>query len=35
MNNTIPTYIINLKKRIARKEHIVNEFAGRDEFDVV
>ena len=34
MNNTISTYIINLKKRTARKEHILKEFAGRDEFDV-
>lgn len=34
MNDTIPTYVINLKKRPARKEHILKEFAGRNEFDV-
>ncbi|MCO5945639.1 hypothetical protein [Mucilaginibacter flavidus] len=28
----IPTFIINLKSRPDRKEHIINEFAGRDEF---
>lgn len=28
----IPTFIINLKSRPDRKEHIFNEFAGRDEF---
>lgn len=30
----IPTYIINLKYRTDRKEHIVKEFAGRDEFAI-
>lgn len=34
MNNTIPTYIINLKKRTDRKEYILKEFAARSEFDV-
>jgi len=30
----IPTFIINLKSRPDRKEHILNEFAGRDEFAI-
>ena len=30
----IPTYIINLKKRTDRKEHILGQFKNRDEFDV-
>jgi len=30
----IPTYVINLKARTDRKEHIINEFAGRDEFAI-
>jgi len=29
---TIPTYVINLKKRTDRKSHILKEFAGRTEF---
>jgi hypothetical protein len=28
----IPTFVINLKKRVDRKESIIKEFAGRDEF---
>jgi len=28
----IPTYVINLKERQERKEHMIKEFAGRDEF---
>src|SRR5882762_5554310 len=30
----ISTFIINLKSRPDRKEHILNEFAGRDEFAI-
>lgn len=30
----IPTYIINLKKRTDRKEHILKQFENREEFDV-
>lgn len=30
----IPTYVVNLKKRTERKENILKEFAGRDEFEV-
>ena len=30
----IPTYVINLKKRTDRKENVLKEFAGRDEFTV-
>jgi len=30
----IPTYIINLKKRTDRLEHIRKEFAHRDEFNI-
>lgn len=30
----IPTYVINLERRSDRKAHILNKFAGRDEFDV-
>ncbi len=29
---SIPTYIINLKKRADRKAHVLEQFAGRDEF---
>ena len=29
---SIPTYIINLKKRTDRKEHVLEQFKGRDEF---
>lgn len=29
-----PTYIINLKERIDRKEHCINVFSGHPEFDV-
>jgi hypothetical protein len=32
--NSIPTFVINLKNRTDRKEHILNEFSGRDEFNV-
>jgi len=32
--NSIPTFVINLKNRIDRKEHILNEFSGRNEFNV-
>ena len=32
--NSIPTFVINLKNRTDRKAHILNEFAGRDEFKV-
>lgn len=31
----IPTYIINLKSRTDRYQHILNEFAGKDEFDTM
>lgn len=30
----IPTYIINLKSRVDRRQHIINEFATRNEFNV-
>lgn len=30
----IPTFIVNLKHRTDRKEHVLNEFSGRDEFNV-
>jgi hypothetical protein len=30
----IPAYVVNLKKRTERKENILQEFAGRDEFEV-
>lgn len=30
----IPVYIINLKKRLDRKSHILNEFLGRNEFQL-
>ncbi|WP_201747914.1 glycosyltransferase family 25 protein [Chitinophaga vietnamensis] len=30
----IPTYVINLPERVERREHIRNEFNGRDEFEV-
>jgi len=29
---SIPTYIINLKKRIDRKAHVIEQFSGRKEF---
>lgn len=32
MTNTLPTFIINLKKRTDRKRHIIREFEGRHEF---
>ena len=32
--SAIPTYVINLKDRIDRKVHIVEEFRGRSEFSV-
>src|ERR1041385_3076980 len=31
---TIPTFIINLKSRVDRRQHIINEFAARNEFSV-
>src|SRR5580698_8291267 len=31
---SIPTYVINLKKRTDRKENVLKEFAGRPEFKV-
>ena len=31
---TIPTFIINLKSRVDRRQHIINEFAERNEFSV-
>lgn len=31
---TIPTYIINLKERTDRREHIINEFKDKPEFDI-
>ncbi|WP_082331523.1 glycosyltransferase family 25 protein [Lascolabacillus massiliensis] len=34
MEYYIPTYIINLKERAERKEHIVSEFEGKPEFGV-
>ena len=30
----IPTYVVNLKHRIDRKDHSISEFAGREEFDL-
>ncbi|MES2425909.1 MAG: hypothetical protein V4560_03010 [Bacteroidota bacterium] len=30
----IPTYIINLKKRTDRKAHVIEQFKGRDEFQL-
>ena len=30
----VPTYIINLKSRIDRREHILQQFSGRDEFEI-
>ncbi|MDR0792171.1 MAG: glycosyltransferase family 25 protein [Chitinophagaceae bacterium] len=30
----IPTFAINLKKRVDRKAHIINQFKGRNEFDL-
>ncbi|CAN0015546.1 unnamed protein product [Phaeothamnion confervicola] len=34
MHVSIPTYVINLKDRIDRKNHILREFESRNEFDV-
>lgn len=31
---TIPTYVINLPERTERRQHILKEFHGRNEFDV-
>jgi hypothetical protein len=31
---SIPTYVINLKKRTDRKEHVLAQFKNRDEFDL-
>lgn len=33
-NIIIPTYIINLPERTERREHIQQQFRGRDEFDI-
>lgn len=33
-SNSIPVYIINLKTRPERRAHILQEFEGRDEFDI-
>lgn len=30
----IPTYVVNLKRRVDRKEHILSEFSGKEEFDL-
>jgi hypothetical protein len=32
--NRIKCFVVNIKERINRREHILKEFAGRDEFDV-
>lgn len=34
MDKKIPTYVINLEKRRERKEHILNEFIDKPEFEV-
>lgn len=34
MCTPIPTYVINLESRTDRREHIIAQFQGRDEFDV-
>lgn len=34
LNYYIPTYVINMKERTDRKKHIVEEFAGKEEFQV-
>jgi hypothetical protein len=31
---TIPVFVINLKKRVDRREHILTQFDGRSEFDI-
>lgn len=31
---SIPTYVVNLKKRVDRREHVIQEFKGRDEFQL-
>ena len=31
----IPTFIINLRSRVDRKAHILKEFLGHEEFDVI
>ena len=33
-NKTIPTFIINREKRADRRQHILNEFRGRTEFNI-
>jgi len=33
-SDSIPTYVINLKKRPERKAHVLKEFAGRSEFSL-
>ncbi|MGN6495647.1 MAG: hypothetical protein ACTHLE_26895 [Agriterribacter sp.] len=33
-NLTIPTYIINLPERADRRKHIIDQFNGRNEFDI-
>ena len=30
----IPVYVMNVKKRTERKEHMIQEFEGKDEFKV-
>lgn len=32
--NPIPTFVINLKKRTDRKEHVLKQFKGKNEFNV-
>ncbi|MFD2873497.1 hypothetical protein ACFS5N_13515 [Mucilaginibacter ximonensis] len=32
ISDSIPTYVINLKKRTDRKEYVIEQFAGKDEF---
>lgn len=32
--NKIPTFVLNLERRKDRREHIINQFAGKDEFDL-
>jgi GR25 family glycosyltransferase involved in LPS biosynthesis len=32
--NSIPTFVINLKRRVERREHILKEFNQRKEFDI-
>lgn len=32
---SIPAYVINLKKRIDRRAHVIKQFTGRDEFKLI